>query len=239
MNMQIMVVGNAEDAIRTIRHALAASGVFVGAKVSEADGQGNPPRDDELDTMHARLRELNDCRGLLRSDVISFVPTAMRIEAARLVARRNALHPAWALGGFDNALFLDFWHSMLPGATYVCCLEHYSSALQRAATDAAGDVCLDWCVRTAALLAFLRARRPPALVLHSDRLPSAPELMSGLAKRPGFRVSEAADSPLSSGTEDALPLPPLDDSLRHQADRLWQAARQAIESSHAARTAES
>ena len=29
MNMQIMVVGNAEDAIRTIRHALAASGVFV------------------------------------------------------------------------------------------------------------------------------------------------------------------------------------------------------------------
>ena len=239
MNMQIMVVGNAEDAIRAIRHALAASGVFVGTRGADADGQGSPPRDDELETLHARLRELNNCRGLLRSDVIPFVPTSMRLKAAGLVARRNAVHPTWALCSFDIALFLDFWHSMLPGATYVCCLGHYSSAVRRAATEAAGDVCLDWCVRTAALLAFLHARRPPALVLHGDRLPSAPELMSGLAKRPGFRVSEAADSPLSSGTEDALPLPPLDDSLRHQADRLWQAARQAIESSHAARTAES
>ena len=239
MNMQIMVVGNAEDAIRTIRHALAASGVFVGAKVSEADGQGNLPRDDELETLHARLRELNDCQGLLRSDVIPFVPTAMRLEAARLVARRNAVYPAWALGGFDNTLFLDFWHSMLPGATYVCCLGHYSSAVRRAATEAAGDVCLDWCVRTAALLAFLQARHPSALILHGDRLPSAPDLMAGLAKHPGFRVSEAADSPLSSGAEDALPLLPLDDSLRHQADRLWQVARQTIESSHAAHAAES
>jgi len=237
--MQIMVVGNAEDAIRTIRHALAASGVFVGAKVSEADGQGNPPRDDELDTLRARLRELNNCQGLLRSDVIPFVPTAMRLEAARLVARRNALQPAWALGGFDNILFLDFWHSLLPGATYVCCLGHYASAVQRAATEAAGDVCLDWCVRTAALLAFLHARHPSALILHGDRLPSAPDLMAGLAKRPVFRLTEAADSPLPSDAADPLPLPPLDDSLRHQADRLWQAARQAIESSRAARAAES
>ena len=239
MNMQIMVVGNAEDAIRTIRHALAASGVFVGARGADADGQGSPPRDDELDTFHARLRELNNCQGLLRSDVIPFVPTAMRLEAARLVARRNALHPAWALGGFDNILFLDFWHSLLPGATYVCCLGHYASAVRRAATDAAGDVCLDWCVRTAALLTFLRKRRPPALVLHGDRLPSAPDLMSGLAKRAGVDLAEAADSPSPPDAEDALPLPPLDDSLRHQADRLWQAALQAIESSHAARAAES
>lgn len=239
MNMQIMVVGNAEDAIRTIRHALAASGVFVGAKGSGADGQGSSPRDDELETLHARLRELNNCQGLLRSGVIPFVPTAMRLEAARLVARRNAVYPAWALCSYDIAVFLDFWYSMLPGATYVCCLGHYSSAVQRAAADAAGDVCLDWCVRTAALLTFLRTRRPSALVLHGDRLPSAPDLMAGLAKHPGVHLTEAANSPLPSDAVDPLPLPPLDDSLRHQADRLWQAARQTIELSHAAHAAES
>ena len=79
----------------------------------------------------------------------------------------------------------------------------------------------------------VRLAEVPRIVL------AAPALMAGLAKRPGVDLTEAADSPSPPDAEDALPLPPLDDSLRHQADRLWQAALQAIDFSHAARTAES
>lgn len=193
----VILTGMHRSGTSLIASILQRAGVDIGRNLMASDTRNPRGFFEDLDFFYFHERALQD-RGTtpyVRHEFLFEATSAEREEAARLVAARQAM-PLWGWKDPRSALFLEFWHEVLPEARFLFVYRHplevLLSLVRRVEAHTVGllEGLTTWVEYNSRILAFREKHPEACLLCHTLTALSRPEDLGRLiASRLGVPIS--------------------------------------------------
>jgi len=126
MSDVIIILGMHRTGTSLLARYLAESGVFMGYRLLEKHTT-NPAghfEDKDFLSFHQDLLKANNIDHKVIEPISWDISPEFRIRAQQIIEERNQ-YPVWGWKDPRTCLFLDFWQTLVPDASYLICYRHY------------------------------------------------------------------------------------------------------------------